>query len=115
MAVHPGWPAKLTAGAVLLRPPRLRDGRAWSELRLRNERWLEAWEPTSSTPTPVAPLSAATFARMPADTPRSTRSETKPSSQSAPPRAATHRSTTGQGPSREEVRDRVAALVHREG
>jgi ribosomal-protein-alanine N-acetyltransferase len=50
MAAHPGWPAKLTAGAVLLRPPRLRDGRAWSELRLRNERWLETWEPTSSTP-----------------------------------------------------------------
>jgi ribosomal-protein-alanine N-acetyltransferase len=32
---------------VLLRPPRLRDARAWSEIRLRNEQWLEQWEPTS--------------------------------------------------------------------
>jgi ribosomal-protein-alanine N-acetyltransferase len=44
---HPGWPATLTAGAVQLRPPRLRDGRAWSELRVRNERWLRPWEPTA--------------------------------------------------------------------
>ena len=47
MSQHPGWPATLTAGPVLLRPPRLRDGRAWSELRLRNEQWLEPWEPSS--------------------------------------------------------------------
>jgi ribosomal-protein-alanine N-acetyltransferase len=32
---------------VLLRAPRLRDGRAWSEIRLRNEMWLLKWEPTS--------------------------------------------------------------------
>jgi ribosomal-protein-alanine N-acetyltransferase len=32
---------------VLLRAPRLRDGRAWSEIRLRNEMWLLQWEPTS--------------------------------------------------------------------
>jgi ribosomal-protein-alanine N-acetyltransferase len=32
---------------VRLRAPRLRDGRAWSEIRLRNERWLEKWEPSS--------------------------------------------------------------------
>jgi ribosomal-protein-alanine N-acetyltransferase len=32
---------------VVLRPPRLRDARAWSEIRLRNERWLAPWEPTS--------------------------------------------------------------------
>jgi [ribosomal protein S5]-alanine N-acetyltransferase len=43
----PGWPATLSAGPVVLRPPRLRDGRAWSEIRLRNEEWLEQWEPTS--------------------------------------------------------------------
>ena len=48
MSAHPGWPATLTAGPVLLRPPRLRDGRAWSEIRLRNESWLQAWEPTSA-------------------------------------------------------------------
>ena len=31
----------------MLRPPRLRDARTWSEVRLRNEKWLEKWEPTS--------------------------------------------------------------------
>jgi [ribosomal protein S5]-alanine N-acetyltransferase len=48
MSAHPGWPAELVAGPVRLRPPRVRDGRAWSEVRLRNERWLAPWEPTSS-------------------------------------------------------------------
>ena len=47
MTAHPGWPAQLSAGAVSLRAPRLRDGRAWSEVRLRNEMWLTKWEPTS--------------------------------------------------------------------
>ena len=45
--MHPGWPAQLSAGPVLLRAPRLRDGRAWSEIRMRNEMWLNKWEPTS--------------------------------------------------------------------
>jgi ribosomal-protein-alanine N-acetyltransferase len=44
---HPGWPAQLAAGPVALRAPRLRDGRAWTEIRLRNEMWLLKWEPTS--------------------------------------------------------------------
>ncbi|WP_375480799.1 GNAT family N-acetyltransferase [uncultured Jatrophihabitans sp.] len=43
----PGWPASPSVGPIVLRPPRLRDGRAWSELRLRNERWLAPWEPSS--------------------------------------------------------------------
>jgi ribosomal-protein-alanine N-acetyltransferase len=25
----------------------MRDGRAWSEIRLRNQKWLEPWEPSS--------------------------------------------------------------------
>ncbi|WAX55805.1 GNAT family N-acetyltransferase [Jatrophihabitans cynanchi] len=50
MARHPGWPATLTAGPVQLRAPRLRDGRAWSEVRLRNERWLAPWEPSAPQP-----------------------------------------------------------------
>ena len=50
MALTPGWPAVLRAGPVLLRPPRVRDGRAWSELRLRNEKWLTPWEPSSAVP-----------------------------------------------------------------
>lgn len=47
MTKHPGWPAQLSAGPVLLRAPRLRDGRVWSEIRLRNELWLQHWEPTA--------------------------------------------------------------------
>jgi ribosomal-protein-alanine N-acetyltransferase len=48
MSTHPGWPATLSAGPVSLRPPRLRDARSWSEVRLRNQRWLEPWEPSSA-------------------------------------------------------------------
>jgi ribosomal-protein-alanine N-acetyltransferase len=48
MTKVPGWPATPSAGPVLLRPPKLRDARQWSEMRLRNEQWLERWEPTSS-------------------------------------------------------------------
>ena len=44
----PGWPVELSAGAVRLRPPRLRDGPAWSEVRLRNEQWLARWEPSAA-------------------------------------------------------------------
>lgn len=44
---HPGWPAELHSGPVLLRPPRRRDGRAWTEARLRNRDWLRPWEPSS--------------------------------------------------------------------
>jgi [ribosomal protein S5]-alanine N-acetyltransferase len=47
LSAHPGWPVELTAGAVLLRPPKLRDARSWSESRLRNEAWLGPWEPSS--------------------------------------------------------------------
>ena len=47
MTGHPGWPATLEAGPVRLRPPKLRDAKAWSEVRLRNQYWLERWEPTS--------------------------------------------------------------------
>src|SRR5947209_5314534 len=47
MTAHPGWPVQLSAGPVTLRAPRLRDGRTWSEVRLRNEMWLTKWEPSS--------------------------------------------------------------------
>ena len=50
MSNHPGWPATLSAGPVGLRPPRLRDARVWSEIRLRNQNWLEPWEPSSVYP-----------------------------------------------------------------
>ncbi|MGH4010731.1 MAG: GNAT family N-acetyltransferase, partial [Pseudonocardiaceae bacterium] len=47
---HPGWPARLgpvqvAAGQIALRPVRLRDGAAWSRLRLRDEAYLRPWEP----------------------------------------------------------------------
>jgi len=49
---HPGWPARLgtlrvAAGTVTLRPIRMRDGAAWSRLRLRDVHHLQPWEPTS--------------------------------------------------------------------
>jgi ribosomal-protein-alanine N-acetyltransferase len=48
---HPGWPAELgplrvRAGVVALRPVRLRDANAWSEIRIRDEHHLAPWEPT---------------------------------------------------------------------
>ncbi len=47
---HPGWPVRLgpvrvAAGEIALRPVRLRDGSAWSRLRLRDEDYLRVWEP----------------------------------------------------------------------
>ncbi|AHH94124.1 GNAT family protein [Kutzneria viridogrisea] len=49
---HPGWPVRLgplrvAAGVVRLRPPRLRDASAWSQLRLRDRDHLENWEPSA--------------------------------------------------------------------
>lgn len=48
---HPGWPTSLgplriAAGVVGVRPVRLRDGGAWSAIRLRDEQYLLPWEPT---------------------------------------------------------------------
>lgn len=48
---HPGWPAtvgslRVPAGLVSLRPVRLRDGAAWSVIRIRDERHLAPWEPS---------------------------------------------------------------------
>ena len=40
----PGWPARLAHGDVEVRPFRARDASAWSEVRIRNERWLRPWE-----------------------------------------------------------------------
>lgn len=49
---HPGWPARLgslrvPAGVVALRPVRLRDGRAWRRIRVRDRGYLQRWEPTA--------------------------------------------------------------------
>jgi ribosomal-protein-alanine N-acetyltransferase len=45
-----GWPATLRDGDVELRPYRMRDAAAWSEVRLVNEAWLTPWEPTAREP-----------------------------------------------------------------
>jgi len=42
---HPGWPAILSDGPVLLRPFRRADARDWSEVRRANQAWLQPWEP----------------------------------------------------------------------
>lgn len=51
-AMHPGWPAtigpvRVPAGVVRLRPVRLRDGVAWSRIRLADRAHLEPWEPVA--------------------------------------------------------------------
>jgi ribosomal-protein-alanine N-acetyltransferase len=42
----PGWPARLADGPIGLRPLRIRDAAAWSEVRRRNAAWLAPWEAT---------------------------------------------------------------------
>jgi ribosomal-protein-alanine N-acetyltransferase len=44
------WPISLVEGELTLRPLRLRDRKAWLELRARNRSWLTPWEAT----TPIA-------------------------------------------------------------
>ncbi|BBZ30179.1 acetyltransferase [Mycolicibacterium madagascariense] len=50
--MHPGWPKpvgplRVPAGLVRLRPVRLRDGAAWSRIRLTDQAHLEPWEPVA--------------------------------------------------------------------
>lgn len=50
---HPGWPTVLgplqvTAGVIRLRPVRMRDGVAWSRIRLADRAHLEPWEPSAA-------------------------------------------------------------------
>jgi [ribosomal protein S5]-alanine N-acetyltransferase len=49
---HPGWPRpagplRVAAGAVRLRPVRMRDGVQWSRTRLAEREHLEPWEPSA--------------------------------------------------------------------
>ncbi|MCV7191914.1 GNAT family N-acetyltransferase [Mycolicibacterium brumae] len=49
---HPGWPTpvgplRVDAGVIELRPPRLRDGSAWSRIRTEDQAILERWEPSA--------------------------------------------------------------------
>ena len=50
----PGWPARLAHGDVEVRPLRARDALAWSEVRVRNEHWLQTWEGRAPTQAPAS-------------------------------------------------------------
>jgi [ribosomal protein S5]-alanine N-acetyltransferase len=53
----PGWPAVLADGPVTLRPYRRSDARAWSEIRVANQKWLAPWE--SAPPGPWSEMNSA--------------------------------------------------------
>ncbi|GIE80192.1 ribosomal-protein-alanine N-acetyltransferase [Actinoplanes philippinensis] len=55
-ATTPGWPAVLSDGAVLLRPYKRGDARAWSEVRIANQSWLAPWE--SAPPGPWSEMNS---------------------------------------------------------
>ena len=62
-----GWPASYVEGRVGVRPLRLRDAGAWTEVRVRNEQWLRPWEgrhPALPEPGWVDRHSPAAFAAM---------------------------------------------------
>jgi ribosomal-protein-alanine N-acetyltransferase len=40
----PGWPLIAYEGRVGIRPLRMRDAAAWSDLRIRSEEWLSRWD-----------------------------------------------------------------------
>ena len=46
-ASHPGWPASCTPARSSCVRRSCATRKAWSEIRLRNQHWLEPWEPTS--------------------------------------------------------------------
>lgn len=50
-----GWPVRLTAGPVGLRPLRLRDANTWKQVRDRNMSWLAPWEATAPPETDLPP------------------------------------------------------------
>ncbi len=56
------WPLILRDGELTLRPLRIRDRRAWLDLRKRNRQWLTPWEATS--PLPAERKNLPTFVEM---------------------------------------------------
>lgn len=47
------WPVALADGPLRLRPLRIKDKRAWQELRRANASWLSPWDATSPYPSPL--------------------------------------------------------------
>lgn len=58
---HPGWPATLVDGPVVVRPLRYSDAAAWREVRRANRDWLSPWEATAPGQ-PLPEPSLVTFA-----------------------------------------------------
>lgn len=57
------WPVELVDGDLVLRPLRLRDGRAWRLLRASNIDWLRPWEATLPQPDPATPMTYGSMVR----------------------------------------------------
>lgn len=53
------WPVTLECGDLGLRPIRYRDRREWTDLRLRNARWMAPWEASNPLPGGELPSYAA--------------------------------------------------------
>jgi ribosomal-protein-alanine N-acetyltransferase len=53
------WPVTLECGDLGLRPIRYRDRREWTELRVRNAKWMAPWEASNPLPGGDLPSYAA--------------------------------------------------------
>ena len=53
------WPVTLECGDVGLRPIRYRDRREWTDLRMRNAKWMAPWEASNPLPGGELPSYAA--------------------------------------------------------
>jgi ribosomal-protein-alanine N-acetyltransferase len=53
------WPVTLECGDLGLRPIRYRDRREWTELRVRNAKWMAPWEASNPLPGGELPSYAA--------------------------------------------------------
>lgn len=58
------WPVRLTEGELELRPLRMRDARAWRDVRERNVEWLRPWEATLPQPDPNTPITFGAMIRQ---------------------------------------------------
>ena len=60
-----GWAKRaiLRCGALVVRPLRRRDEKAWLQLRTRNRTWLRPWEATSPPGRPTPTVTFRAFVR----------------------------------------------------
>ncbi len=64
MTTQQQWPVELSHGPVTLRPWRLRDRRAWNEIRQRNAAWTAPWDSTRPPDSIEPPLTFAGMVRQ---------------------------------------------------